>query len=122
MQWKQPSENLKESLVQAMNRFDGVEFDLRLSSDDIPIIHHDRKLAISKELRGDLPKIVEENSADDLRDLGFSTLSEILAEKKFLNPWFDDFKFVCLELKVPHPKSKNGGSWLNSNFRFEICS
>ena len=39
--WEQPRQNSVESLCYGINHFDGVEFDLRLSSDGVLMLHHD---------------------------------------------------------------------------------
>ena len=49
MGWSQPAENTHASLVEAMQRMDGVEFDLRLTADDQLVVHHDHTVSISAE-------------------------------------------------------------------------
>ena len=49
MGWSQPAENTHASLVEAMQRMDGVEFDLRLTADDQLVVHHDHTVSISPE-------------------------------------------------------------------------
>ena len=41
MSWRQPPENTVRALVEGITRFDGVEFDLRLSADEELVLHHD---------------------------------------------------------------------------------
>ena len=56
-------ENTLPSLVRGIELTDGIEFDVRSTLDGELILHHDKKLAVSEELRGDLPKFVEKNSS-----------------------------------------------------------
>ena len=43
-------ENSVASLQEGIERFDGVEFDLRMTSDEELVLHHDRKLAVPSGL------------------------------------------------------------------------
>ncbi|MDP6870249.1 MAG: glycerophosphodiester phosphodiesterase family protein [Candidatus Poseidoniaceae archaeon] len=104
MVWVQPPENTHHSLVEAINRFDGVEFDLRLTSDNELIIHHDNKISIpSDQLEGRSPYI-EHWSLDELTDIGFTSLNNLMDDKKWLEPWRDQSRSVILEIKRPSPK------------------
>jgi glycerophosphoryl diester phosphodiesterase len=42
----QSPENTLASLVHGMQMFDGIEFDIRLTSDDQIVIHHDRTISV----------------------------------------------------------------------------
>ncbi|MEC7261581.1 MAG: glycerophosphodiester phosphodiesterase family protein, partial [Candidatus Thermoplasmatota archaeon] len=49
--YQQAPENTLESLVHAMELFDAIEFDIRLTKDNHVVIHHDRTVSIAPSLR-----------------------------------------------------------------------
>ena len=104
MAWEQPPENTHASLVEAMNRFDGVEFDLRLTADNQLIVHHDHRISIPIEKLEGRNKYVENWNLDDLTEIGFCSFSKLMEDKKFSIPWREHSKVACLEIKRSHPK------------------
>ena len=60
MVYTPPPENTHASLVEAMQKMDGVEFDLRLTADDQLVVHHDHIVSIPNEMLDGRSKIVEE--------------------------------------------------------------
>ena len=104
MGWEQPPENTHASLVEAMNRFDGVEFDLRLTADNQLIVHHDHRISIPIEKLEGRNKYVENWNLDDLTEIGFCSFSKLMEDKKFSIPWREHSKVACLEIKRSHPK------------------
>tara|TARA_B100001750_G_scaffold237380_1_gene242410 strand:- start:10089 stop:11099 length:1011 start_codon:yes stop_codon:yes gene_type:complete len=85
-----------------INHFDGVEFDLRLSSDGVLMLHHDNKIAGGKYF--------ENQTADELKSVA-ETFDELMNTSEFTTPWQEDGKTVCIELKSPHPNSGVAGGW-----------
>ena len=99
MEWQQPPENTQASLVEAMQKMDGVEFDLRLTADDQLVVHHDHTVSIPlSELEG-RPKIVEEWDLADLERVGFCSFEKLMTDKEWLTPWQEHSKVACLEKK-----------------------
>ena len=85
MAWSQPAENSVPSISEATNRFDGVEFDLRFTVDGGIILHHDPIVKVDKEIRDSLPsKYVENNTLDDLKQLGFADFDDLMADSDFV--------------------------------------
>ena len=76
--WVQPKENTLPSLRHAISMMDGIEFDIRPTTDGELVIHHDRTLAVSEELRGELPKYFELNTFDDVTELGFPSFQDLI--------------------------------------------
>jgi glycerophosphoryl diester phosphodiesterase len=70
-------ENSLEAIAAAIEApaCDGVEFDVRLSADDVPVVTHDRTLDRVQDRRAN----VNELAAGDLQELGISTLADVLA-------------------------------------------
>lgn len=94
MRWEQPAENSIESLCEAMQRFDGIEFDLRLSADKELVLHHD-------PITTDGDYIETSNS----NDLDFPTFAELLEVKEFVELWVNQARLGCIEIKPPHPRA-----------------
>jgi len=116
MRWRQPVENTVNAISQGISLFDGVEFDLRLTSDGGIILHHDREVKVSKEEIAGLPsKYVEGNTLDELKQLGFDDFDELMANSNFIERIAEQACVACIELKVPHPSSGIGGGWLFSS-------
>jgi len=104
MAWVQPPENTHASLVEAMNRLDGVEFDLRLTADNQLIVHHDHMVSIPDNLLEGREKIVENWTLAELEEVGFCSFEKLMADKDWLVPWQEHSKAVCLEIKRSHPR------------------
>lgn len=113
-EWKQPVENSLASLIHGITSSDGVELDLRLTSDNELVIHHDAKISVNKESLDRRNPYVEAWSLAELEDFGFASLNSMVANREILNNWRDEAKMVCLEFKRPHPKSPNGGGYFNT--------
>lgn len=112
MDWVQPPENSVVSLQQGIQKFDGVEFDLRLTKDNEVIIHHDALVSVNEEVRSSLESPwVENNDLDSLRGLGFASFAEFLAKSDVSRRLIEEAAMICIELKPPHPSSGAGGSW-----------
>lgn len=94
MGWQQPAENSIESLCEAMRRFDGIEFDLRLCADGDLLLHHDPKTTDGR--------YIENHSSDDF---DFPTFSQLLEQDDFVELWVTQARFGCIEIKPPHPKA-----------------
>jgi hypothetical protein len=103
MAWVQPAENTHASLVEAMQRMDGVEFDLRLTADGQLVVHHDHMVSIPKDMLEGRPKIVEEWDLSDLEKVGFCSFEKLMADKEWLIPWQEHSKVACLEIKRSLP-------------------
>lgn len=73
---------------------DGVEFDVRLSSDDVPVVTHDPTL---KRVRGRRER-VDELSARDLEALDIPTLADVLAV-------IPHRAFIDIDLKDRHDRT-----------------
>ncbi|HZC32113.1 MAG TPA: glycerophosphodiester phosphodiesterase [Candidatus Bathyarchaeia archaeon] len=75
--WRVARENTIEALVAAAShpRCDGVEFDVRASSDGVPVLAHDETL----ERVWGRPECVSDMTADRLETLGLPTLEAALA-------------------------------------------
>ena len=74
--WRRAPENTIAALTAALAvpGCDGVEFDVRLSSDGVPVLLHDETL---QRVQG-RPERVDEIRARDLEDLGIPTLADAL--------------------------------------------
>ena len=92
MGWSQPAENTHTSLVEAMQRMDGVEFDLRLTADDQLVVHHDHTVSISPDMFDGRPENVEEWNMADLEDVGFCSFEKLMTDKEWLVPWQEHSK------------------------------
>jgi len=112
MSWSQPTENSVASLAEGIERFDGVELDLRLTCDGELVLHHDRELAVQGTTQ-----FVEDCTLDEVKSHGFDSFDDLISNRQFLKSWTEEAKFVCLELKIPHPASKAGGGWMNAKKR-----
>jgi len=75
--WRVAPENTVEALLAAMRipGCDGVEFDVRMSSDGIPVLLHDETLARVQHR----PVRVDRMRASDLAAFGVPSLAEVLA-------------------------------------------
>lgn len=106
--WSQPPENTLHSLRHGITHTDGIELDVRLTSDNELIIHHDSIVSITKEGLENRSKWVEEWSSDDLVGQGFCSLDDLLDDSQIMKHWIDEGKMVCLEFKRPHLLSPKG--------------
>ena len=88
--WRSAPENSLAALVAAMvvPGCDGVEFDVRLSRDGVPVLLHDPTL---RRVQG-RPERVDELEATELRQAGIATLADALAA-------LPEPAFVDVELK-----------------------
>ena len=89
--WRVARENTIEALVAATGQHhcDGVEFDVRMSSDGVPVLAHDETL----ERVWGRPEAVRALRADALEDVGLPALSDVLAA-------LPRAAFLDVELKV----------------------
>ncbi|DAC12010.1 MAG TPA: hypothetical protein D7H86_06650 [Candidatus Poseidoniales archaeon] len=102
MGWTQPQENSVPALVEGIQRFDGVELDIRLTSDDHLVLHHDRRpMLLGKSLDG-RPEFVEEWNLDELQNEGFDAFGDFLHHKVAQKSLSEESKVVFVELKLPH--------------------
>lgn len=108
MPWEQPPENSLDALLHGMQVSDGVEFDLRLSSGGELVVYHDTQTA-----DGRYPECEEASSMPDY----VCTLDELLAESGFVEPWVNEGKFACIELKIPHPSSGKVGGMFSGEMK-----
>ena len=110
MPWEQPPENSLDALLHGMQVSDGVEFDLRLSVEGELIVYHDTRTA-----DGRYPECEEASSMPDY----VCTLDELLAESEFVEPWVNEGKFACIELKIPHPNSGKVGGMFSGEMKID---
>lgn len=110
--WVQPPENTLESLRHAINLFDGIEFDVRITADGHLVVHHDRDVSVPKNHLEGKPLWVESWTLADLESLGFLAFEELLDDAEVQRLWAEDGKMGCIEIKRPHPKAPNGGGYL----------
>ena len=111
---KSLKENTFESLSKAIQLSDGIEFDVRTTSDEGLILHHDKTLSVSKRLQKELPDYVELNQKSELTKLGFSSFEDVIQDSVISQGLRDNGKVACIELKLPHPSSGVGAGWFNS--------
>ena len=104
--WNKPRENSIEALLYGIEHADGVEMDLRLTADGEVVIHHDPRTS-----GGLYPE------SSDYSDIaGYSDrFEDLLSKGEFTSRWIDEGRFVCLELKAPHPSSGAGGGWFRGD-------
>ena len=106
--WKQAPENTLESLRHGIIHTDGIELDIRLTSDNELIIHHDSTISIPKDRLDGRSKWVESWSLDELKSEGFCSLDDLLNDSIIRKNWTENGKMVCLEFKRPHLLSPKG--------------
>ena len=104
MAYSPPPENTHASLVEAMRKMDGVEFDLRLTADEKLVVHHDHTVSIPKENLEGRSQIVEEWTLDELESVGFCSFEKLMSDKEWLTPWQEHSKVACLEIKRSLPQ------------------
>ena len=94
--WNQPKENSLAALLHGMQFADGIEFDLRLSSDGEFVIYHDELVP------GEGSKIersIERMSTSEIRSLGTVTFDELLSQGVFTDAWQAGGKTANIESK-----------------------
>ncbi len=108
--WVKPIENSIEAIRHGMIHTDGVEFDLRLTTDGELVLFHDNFLnpAQIEKLGGS--KWVEDYSSDELAELNIPLFQTLLEDDAYTNAWREHGKVACVELKMPHPRSSVAGS------------
>ena len=104
-------ENTLASLVHGMCLFDGIEFDIRLTSDNQVVIHHDRTISVDPlRLSGRSP-FVEDWTLDELQAFGFCSFEELLKHSEIQKAVQDEGKVLTVETKRPSLKVKRSGGF-----------
>ena len=107
--YQQAPENTLESLVHAMELFDAIEFDIRLTKDNHVVIHHDRTVSIAPSLRKGRSPFVEDWNLDELLDLGFCSFEMLLEDTSIQRAVQEEGKVLVVESKRPSLKVKRSG-------------
>lgn len=122
MAWEQPPENSIAAHIHGMEYLDGVELDLRLSSDGELMLQHDAKLKETPAELQDRSAWVELNTATELAESGIEQFSELVNREGFSERWRTQAKVVCLELKSPHPSAGIAGGWREGKARLDYLT
>ncbi len=109
--WNQAPENTLESLRHAIQFNDGIEFDLRLTSDQELILHHDAHLSVPESKYPHSVKWTENHTLEELTSLGFLSFKAMLEDPVIHSEWRDKGKMGCVEFKRPHPRALYGGGF-----------
>ena len=110
--WSPAPENTLESLHHAINMFDGIEFDVRITADNQLIIHHDRTVSVPPSHLQGKPKWLEEWTHDELVDLGFSVLRLFSTTRPFSACGEMKGEWVALRSNGPIQKPKRAEDFL----------
>ena len=109
--WTQAPENTLESLRHAIQQFDGIEFDIRITADNQLVIHHDRDVSLPPSRLEGKPTWAEEWTLEELKDAGFLGFEEMLDDPIISEHWATRGKMGCIEIKRPHPTASSGGGY-----------
>ena len=112
MYYQEPENTLK-SLQHAISLFDGIEFDIRMTSDNQLVIHHDRGVSIPKSRLQGKSKWVESWKLSDLESEGFLSFRAMLEDPIINTNWVEKGKIGCIEIKRPHPTAPMGGGFFS---------
>jgi len=112
MYYQEPENTLK-SLQHAISLFDGIEFDIRMTSDNQLVIHHDRGVSIPKSRLQGKSKWVESWKLSDLESEGFLSFRAMLEDPIINTNWVEKGKMGCIEIKRPHPTAPMGGGFFS---------
>ena len=112
MYYQEPENTLK-SLQHAIALFDGIEFDIRMTSDNQLIVHHDRSVSIKKSRLQGKSEWVEAWKLEDLESEGFISFRAMLEDPIIRSNWVEKGKMGCIEIKRPHPIAPMGGGFLS---------
>ena len=107
-EWSQYPENTLLSLRHGITHSDGIELDIRLTSDNELIVHHDSVVSIPKDRLDGRSKWTESWTLEELKQQGFCSLDDLLNDSVIENQWIEQGKMVCLEFKRPHFMSPKG--------------
>ena len=111
--YHQEPENTLKSLQHAISLFDGIEFDIRMTSDNQLVIHHDRGVSIPKSRLQGKSKWVESWKLSDLESEGFLSFRAMLEDPIINTNWVEKGKIGCIEIKRPHPTAPMGGGFFS---------
>ena len=111
--YHQEPENTLKSLQHAISLFDGIEFDIRMTSDNQLVIHHDREVSIPKSRLQGKSKWVESWKLSDLESEGFLSFRAMLEDPIINTNWVEKGKIGCIEIKRPHPTAPMGGGFFS---------
>ena len=109
--WTQAPENTLESLRHAIQQFDGIEFDIRITADNQLVVHHDRDVSLPASYLEGKPIWAEEWTLEELNEAGFLGFEEMLDDPIIANHWATRGKMGCIEIKRPHPTASSGGGY-----------
>lgn len=109
--WTQAPENTLESLRHAIQQFDGIEFDIRITADNQLVVHHDRDVSLPASYLEGKPIWAEEWTLEELKEAGFLGFEEMLDDPIIANHWATRGKMGCIEIKRPHPTASSGGGY-----------
>ena len=109
--WTQAPENTLESLRHAIQQFDGIEFDIRITADNQLVVHHDRDVSLPASYLEGKPIWAEEWTLEELNEAGFLGFEEMLYNPIIANHWATRGKMGCIEIKRPHPTASSGGGY-----------
>ena len=101
--WDQPKENSLAALLHGMQIADGIEFDLRISSDGDFVVYHNELVPGEGDKS---ERSIERMSTSELRSLGIATFDELLSQKVLTDVWQAGGKTANIEFKVPHPAAR----------------
>lgn len=107
----QSPENTLASLVHGMCLFDGIEFDIRLTSDNQVVIHHDRTISVDPVRLSGRSPFVEDWTLDELQEFGFCSFEELLNHSEIQKAVRDEGKVLTVETKRPSLKVKRSGGF-----------
>ena len=102
--WEQPRQNSADALRQGLARFDGIEFDVRLAADGVPVLHHDREVA-EHEAR-DERRYAEQYSSEELAACGIVSFESLMDDPLISEPLAAGDRLACIELKIPHRRTR----------------
>ena len=88
----QSPENTLASLVHGMGLFDGIEFDIRLTSDNQVVIHHDRTVSVDFHRLSDRSPFVEDWTLNELQEFGFCSFEDLLNHSEVQKGVLDEGK------------------------------
>jgi glycerophosphoryl diester phosphodiesterase len=109
--WLQPPQNTIAALRHGIEMMDGIEFDLRMTSDGELFLHHNSLLECdTSEIENIGGKsFFEENDADTIRRLGFESFDDLLNDSATNDAWLNRGATLLIELKRPHRSSRPNG-------------